>query len=76
MAEMPYIGVAAWTEKTNNRNPILRAIKGPTNEFMPLPYSKVEVETIHEIFPGRTQFCSAPTQQKLALRSSRRRAPK
>ncbi len=46
-AEMPYIGVAAWTEKTDSRNPILRAISGPErNEFVPLPYSEAEVETI------------------------------
>ncbi len=52
MAEMPYIGVAAWTEKTNNRNPILRAIKGPErDEFVPLPYSKAEVETIARDLP-------------------------
>ena len=27
--EMPYIGVAAWTQNADSRNPILRAISGP-----------------------------------------------
>jgi CHAT domain-containing protein len=46
-AEMPYIGVAAWTQKTDSRNPILRVISGPErNEFVPLPHSEVEVEAI------------------------------
>lgn len=51
-AEMPYIGVAAWTEKTDSRNPVLRAISGPErNEFVPLPYSEAEVETIARDLP-------------------------
>ena len=51
-AEMPYIGVAAWTQKTDNRNPILRAIKGPErSEFVPLPNSEAEVETIASDLP-------------------------
>lgn len=51
-AEMPYIGVAAWTEKTDSRNPILRASSGPErNEFVPLPYSEAEVETIARDLP-------------------------
>jgi CHAT domain-containing protein len=51
-AEMPYIGVAAWTEKTDNRNPILRAIDGPErSEFVPLPFSEAEVETIADDLP-------------------------
>jgi len=51
-AEMPYIGVAAWTEKTENRNPILRAISGPErSEFVPLPFSEAEVETIANDLP-------------------------
>lgn len=49
---MPYIGVAAWTEKTDSRNPILRASSGPErNEFVPLPYSEAEVETIARDLP-------------------------
>ena len=50
--EMPYIGVAAWTEKSDNHNPILRAISGPEQkEFVPLPYSQTEVETIAHDLP-------------------------
>lgn len=50
--EMPYIGVAAWTQKTDNRNPIVRAISGPErSEFVPLPHSESEVETIANDLP-------------------------
>ncbi len=49
---MPYIGVAAWTESTDNRNPIVRAINGPQRSLLsPLPDSKKEVETIAEDLP-------------------------
>lgn len=52
MPEMPYIGVAAWTQKADTRNPILRAIAGPErDEFVPLPYSETEVETIARDLP-------------------------
>ena len=52
-AEMPYIGVAAWTQKADHRNPILRAVSGPErSEFVPLPYSKAEVETIAHDLPS------------------------
>ena len=51
-AEMPYVGVAAWTQKADHRNPILRAVDGPErSEFVPLPYSKAEVETIASDLP-------------------------
>jgi CHAT domain-containing protein len=51
-AELPYIGVAAWTQKADHRNPILRAVDGPErSEFVPLPYSKAEVETIASDLP-------------------------
>jgi CHAT domain-containing protein len=51
-AEMPYIGVAAWTQNTDSRSPILRAISGPErSEFVPLPYSEAEVETIAHDLP-------------------------
>jgi CHAT domain-containing protein len=51
-AEMPYIGVAAWTEKADSRKPVLRAINGPErDEFLPLPYSEEEVETIAKDLP-------------------------
>jgi CHAT domain-containing protein len=44
---MPYIGVAAWTQPADTRNPILRAITGPErSQLTPLPESKKEVETI------------------------------
>jgi CHAT domain-containing protein len=52
-SEMPYIGVAAWTQKTDSRNPILRAVSGPErSEFVPLPSSKAEVETIAHDLPS------------------------
>jgi CHAT domain-containing protein len=44
---MPYIGVAAWTQPADTRNPFLRAITGPEmSQLSPLPESKKEVETI------------------------------
>jgi CHAT domain-containing protein len=44
---MPYIGVAAWTQPADTRNPIIRAISGPErSQLAPLPESKKEVETI------------------------------
>jgi CHAT domain-containing protein/tetratricopeptide (TPR) repeat protein len=44
---MPYIGVAAWTQPADTRNPVLRAINGPQrSQLIPLPDSKKEVETI------------------------------
>jgi CHAT domain-containing protein len=49
---MPYIGVAAWTQSANSRNPIVRAINGPErSQFVPLPSSKREVESIAEDLP-------------------------
>jgi CHAT domain-containing protein len=51
-AEMPYLGVAAWTQSKDRRNPILRAISGPArSEFVPLPESRIEVETIANDLP-------------------------
>jgi CHAT domain-containing protein len=50
--EMPYVGVAAWTQNADNRNPILRAISGPErSQFVPLPHSEAEVETIAQDLP-------------------------
>lgn len=50
---LPYIGVAAWTQPTDTRNPILRAVSGPKrSELVPLPESKSEVETIAKDLPG------------------------
>ena len=52
-AEMPYIGVAAWTQNSGSRNPVLRAISGPErSEFVPLPHSEAEVETIANDLPS------------------------
>jgi CHAT domain-containing protein len=51
-AEMPYIGVAAWTQATDHRNPVTRAISGPEkDQFVPLPHSETEVETIAHDLP-------------------------
>ena len=51
-ATMPYIGIAAWTQTPDTRNPILRAVLGPErSEFIPLPDSREEVETIGEELP-------------------------
>ena len=51
--EMPYIGVAAWTQAADTRNPILRAVSGPErSEFVPLPNSKAEVEKIAHDLPS------------------------
>ena len=50
--DMPYIGVAAWTQPADTRNPILRAINGPQrSQLIPLPDSKKEVEAIAEDLP-------------------------
>ena len=51
-SDLPYIGVAAWTEPSDTRNPILRAVSGPErSELVPLPESKSEVETIARDLP-------------------------
>jgi CHAT domain-containing protein len=44
---LPYVGVAAWTKGQNLENPVFRTIRGPEkDEFLPLPESRREVETI------------------------------
>lgn len=49
---LSYIGVAAWTQPADTRNPILRAVSGPErSELVPLPESKSEVETIARDLP-------------------------
>lgn len=49
---LPYVGVAAWTKARSEKNPIFRAIRGPEKEeFLPLPESKREVETIATDLP-------------------------
>jgi CHAT domain-containing protein len=51
-AAMPYIGVAAWTQSADTRNPIVRAVSGPErSQLAPLPDSKLEVETIAADLP-------------------------
>jgi CHAT domain-containing protein len=51
-AEMPYVGVAAWTQAADTRNPIVRAISGPEkDQFVPLPQSEIEVENIAHDLP-------------------------
>lgn len=51
-ASMPYIGVAAWTQATDNRNRIVRAILGPErSQLVPLPDSRTEVESIAKDLP-------------------------
>jgi CHAT domain-containing protein len=49
---MPYVGVAAWTQPADTRNPILRAVSGPKrSDLVSLPDSKKEVETIGQDLP-------------------------
>jgi CHAT domain-containing protein len=50
--EMPYIGVAAWTQPFDTRSSIIRAVTGPQrSQLIPLPDSKKEVETIAQELP-------------------------
>ncbi len=50
--DMPYIGVAAWTQPADTRNPIVRAVSGPArSQLAPLPDRRVEVETIAADLP-------------------------
>jgi CHAT domain-containing protein len=74
-AQLPYVGVAAWTRAQSHKNMILRAISGPEKgEFTPLPESKREVETIAGELPRpstvllgkdatETRFKSLPLSQ-------------
>ena len=49
---LPFVGVAAWTNASNNGNPILRSISGPNHaNLQPLPESRREVETIAADLP-------------------------
>jgi CHAT domain-containing protein len=57
-ANLPYVGVAAWTKTANATNfpvrhyPRVRAIAGPERSLLsPLPQSEHEVESIAENFP-------------------------
>ena len=50
--QMPYIGIAAWTQAPDTRNPIQRAINSPErSQFVALPHSEAEVETIAHVLP-------------------------
>jgi CHAT domain-containing protein len=58
---MPYIGVAAWTQTADKRNPIVRAITGPQrSQFVPLPDSRLEVETIAADLPRPNTILLGP----------------
>ena len=49
---MPYLGVAAWTQESAQKNSVIRAFMGPTrSELVPLPDSQKEVETIGNELP-------------------------
>ena len=50
--DMPYLGVAAWTQEPPQKNSVIRAFMGPTrSELVPLPDSQKEVETIGNELP-------------------------
>ncbi|GAA3771338.1 CHAT domain-containing protein [Terriglobus aquaticus] len=70
---MPYLGVAAWTQQSSQRNPVVRAFLGPTrSELVPLPDSQKEVETIGQELPqpGTILLGSAATETKFKEISS------
>jgi CHAT domain-containing protein len=49
---LPYVGVAAWIQTADTRNPIIRAITGPQrSQLEPLPDSKREVQSIATDLP-------------------------
>jgi len=51
--DMPYIGVAAWTQPIDTRNALVRAVTGPQrSQLVSLPDSKKEVETIAQDLPS------------------------
>jgi CHAT domain-containing protein len=58
---MPYLGVAAWTQPTDNRNPVMRLVTGPQrSQLVPLPDSKLEVETIAKDLPDPRTILLGP----------------
>ena len=75
-ASMPYVGVAAWTQPADTRNPIYRAIAGPErSELVSLPDSKQEVESIARDLPSPSTILegAAATEtrfKQLPLRST------
>jgi len=76
---LPYVGVAAWTRVATSNNPVLRSIQGPEkDQFVPLPASRKEVETIAADLPKpstillgsdatETHFKSLPLDQVRVL---------
>ena len=49
---LSYVGVAAWTQPSDTRNPVVRAVSGPErSQLVSLPDSKQEVETIAQDLP-------------------------
>jgi len=76
---LPYVGVAAWTRASTSNNPVLRSIQGPEkDQFVPLPASRKEVETIAADLPKpstillgsdatETHFKSLPLDQVRVL---------
>lgn len=71
-----YLGVAAWTQTTDTRPWVVRAVTGPErSQLVPLPESKREIETAAKILPQpdtlllgpkeatRTQFLKLPLSQ-------------
>ena len=58
---LPYVGVAAWTQTADTRNPVVRAVTGPErSELVPLPDSKLEVETIAHDLPRPSTILLGP----------------
>lgn len=52
-AQRSYLGVAAWTQSTESRIPILRAMEGLERpKLQPLPESRAEVEAIAHLLPA------------------------
>ena len=72
---IPYLGVAAWTQTTDTRPWVLRAVTGPErSQLVPLPESKREIEAAAQMLPRpdtillgstatRTKFLGLPLAQ-------------
>ncbi len=69
---IPYLGVAAWTQTSDTRPWVVRAVTGPErSQLVPLPESKREIESAAQMLPQpdtlllgstatRTKFLSLP----------------
>jgi CHAT domain-containing protein/tetratricopeptide (TPR) repeat protein len=71
--DLPYLGVAAWTQESSQKNSVFRAFMGPTrSELAPLPDSQKEVETIGNELPqpGTILLGSAATETRFKEISS------